>query len=403
MKDQAEARPLSLWILGLTSFASLAAMRACDAILPLLASDFSSTTGAAAQTISAFAVGYGALQLFYGPMGDRLGRARVMWWATLACAAANLGLAMADTLQVAVAWRLLAGAASGGIVPLSIALIGDQFTYHRRQEMLSRLMIATILGMISGQWVGALIAERAGWRVTFVVAAALFLLTACLLLPASRREVQGRLALANAGPMPWRATFADPIVQVFRQPWARWILATVMAEGALAYAAVSFVPSFLHREFGLSLAQAGAVAALYGVGGLAFALTARWLIPWLGERRLITVGGGLLGAGLALLTLTSTWRWAAPACLAAGAGFYMLHSTLQTHATQMAAEVRGTAISCFVFSLFLGQSLGVSLAAVAVDHASPRWAFGIGAFALPALAIVFAFRLARRQRPLTEP
>ena len=47
----------------------------------------------------------------------------------------------------------------------------------------------------------------------------------------------------------------------------------------------------------------------------------------------------------------------------------MLHNTLQTHATQMLPEARGTAVAGFSSALFLGQSAGVALAAPIVDRA----------------------------------
>ena len=44
--------------------------------------------------------------------------------------------------------------------------------------------------------------------------------------------------------------------------------------------------------------------------------------------------------------------------VALGAGVYMLHNTLQVHATQMAPEARGGALALFACSLFTGQSAG---------------------------------------------
>src|SRR5688572_9536313 len=81
-------RPLdsrTLWLLSLCAFASMACMRVCDAMLPSLVTEFSTTTGQAARAISGFTLAYGVLQLFYGPLGDRHGKVRVVGFATLAC------------------------------------------------------------------------------------------------------------------------------------------------------------------------------------------------------------------------------------------------------------------------------------------------------------------------------
>ena len=55
-----------------------------------------------------------------------------------------------------------------------------------------------------------------------------------------------------------------------------------------------------------------------------------------------------------------------PACALMGLGFYMMHNTLQTHATQMAPERRGAAVSSFAACFFLGQSAGVGVAGLLV-------------------------------------
>ena len=75
------------------------------------------------------------------------------------------------------------------------------------------------------------------------------------------------------------------------------------------------------------------------------------------------------------------------ACGLLGFGYYMLHNTLQTNATQMLPEARGTAVAGFSSALFLGQSAGVALAAPVVDRAGAVPVFVLTALLWPALAI----------------
>ena len=58
----------------------------------------------------------------------------------------------------------LSGAAGAGIVPLSMAWIGDTVPYERRQATLARFLTGTILGMSAGQLAGGLFADTVGWR-----------------------------------------------------------------------------------------------------------------------------------------------------------------------------------------------------------------------------------------------
>ena len=76
---------------------------------------------------------YGVLQMFFGPVGDRYGKYRVVSVATFACALGSAGAVMAQSLDMLVLCRALSGAAGAGIVPLSMAWIGDTVPYERRQ------------------------------------------------------------------------------------------------------------------------------------------------------------------------------------------------------------------------------------------------------------------------------
>ena len=46
----------------------------------------------------------------------------------------------------------------------------------------------------------------------------------------------------------------------------------------------------------------------------------------------------------------------------------MLHNTLQTNATQMTPEARGTAVAIFSSALYLGQTAGVAAGGVVFDR-----------------------------------
>ncbi|MDB6002351.1 MAG: arabinose transporter permease [Rhizobacter sp.] len=384
-----QARTLSL--LSVAAFASMASMRLCDSLLPALASSFAVTTGQAAQVISAFAVAYGLSQLFYGPMGDRYGKFRVVSLATLACTLGSVGAALSPTLGWLTLSRFLSGACAAGIIPLTMAWIGDNVPYERRQEVLAQLLGATVFGMIAGQWAGGLLADTLGWRFGFVMLALLFASISVLLAVRQRRNP----AAPDRAPP---ASMLTRTLTVLAVPWARRVLAVSFLEGALVYSAITFVVSHLHGRFGLSMTAAAAILALYGVGGLLYSRCARWLVPRIGESGLAATGGIGLAVAFGTLAWLPFWHAALPACVLAGFGFYALHNTLQTNATQMAPAARGTAVSLFACSLFLGQSFGVLGAAWIVDRFSAAAMFAVVALALLVLGSAFAAMLARRHR-----
>jgi predicted MFS family arabinose efflux permease len=85
--------------------------------------------------------------------------------------------------------------------------------------------------------------------------------------------------------------------------------------------------------------------------------------------------------------------------MTAGLGFYQMHNTLQTRATQMAPQARGTAVSMFAACFFLGQASGVALGAAVVDHFGPLWLFALSAAVLPTLGWGFQSLLRNEKNP----
>lgn len=375
-------------LLGACCFASMASLRACDTLLPVLAADFSVTVGQAARVIFAFAIAYGLFQLCFGPLGDRYGKLRIIAICALACVFGNGMAFVSPSLDWLVAARIVSGACAAGIFPLAMAWIGDNVPYGTRQAALARLVSAGVIGMLAGQWLSGLIAEHVGWRLTFLLIAFLFLVAGGMLIrllqTESPQEPSGR-----KGGLRFREIIAAPA--------SRWILSVVMLEGAFAFGALAFMPSLLQRHYGVSLSMAGGIAALYGLGGFFYTRLAVRLLSRLGESGLARLGGALLLVGMVSFAYSPVLAWTPVACLITGFGFYCLHNTLQTNATQMAPAARGAAMSLFACCLFIGQSLGVYGAAWVADHGSDRWIFlyaGVGLFAL-------AWLVARRGPPQT--
>ena len=379
-----------LRLLGLAGFASMASMRIGDPMLVVLGQEFQVSTGEASGVVSVFAVVYGLMQLFYGPLGERFGKLRVVSLAVTACALFSVITALSVNLPMLLVMRGLMGAAAAGIIPLSMAWVGDQVPYERRQETLAKLMSATVIGMMSGLWFGGFAADTLGWRSAFVLLAAMFALAAVLLWRARQKSP----APVSTQPPSLSASFRLT-GQLLGTSRVRLILTVTAAEGALVFGAMAFMPTHLHQQFGLSVVAAGSVMMLYGVGGLLYSQMARRWLAWLGERGLVRTGAALVAVGLVVLAWGSGVWLGMLACLMTGLGFYMLHNTLQVQATQMAPAARGSAVTLFACSLFFGQSTGVLIMAQSVDMGWLAYAFTAAAVGVVGLGAV-VYRLVGR-------
>lgn len=344
---------VTILLLSLAAFASSASLRVTDALLPRVASQFGVGLAAASAAVTAFSMAYGLMQVLFGPLGDRFGKLRVISAAAGAAAVASLACYAARGFEALLVARAAAGGFCACIIPLSMAWIGDVVPYPERQPVLARFLVGQITGVSAGAALGGFAAASSDWRWPFAVLGA-WLAAACVALAfAARRDPAPRAASSR---------FFRDLAGVLAARWARVVVATVFVEGMLVFGALAFVPTHLHFARGMKLSTAGLMLVAFGFGGVGFALVVRRAVRRLGETGLAGFGTLLLAFGLALLAL-APWAALAPfGCLLAGFGFYMLHNTLQTNATQMSPQRRGAGMALFASSYYLGQSVGVAVA-----------------------------------------
>ena len=178
---QSAANRRSILLLSFATFSSMAAQRICDAMLPELSRVFSVNLGQAAQVVSVFAMVYGAAQLLYGPMGDRLGKFRIVTFATLSCSVGSAVAAFASSLEMLVMARVMVALGAAAIIPLTMAWLGDITPHDQLQETLARVGLGSTLGIVGGQLLGGLLTDVLGWRWAFGFMAVLFTLVGTLL------------------------------------------------------------------------------------------------------------------------------------------------------------------------------------------------------------------------------
>ncbi|HQT81709.1 MAG: MFS transporter [Ferrovum sp. 37-45-19] len=383
-----------LW-LSVAAFSSAAANRICDPMLPSLVQHFQVSAKEASLVVSLFSVAYGFCQIIYGPLGDRVGKYRLIGIMTLLSTLGSLGAAMTGSMDGLYLFRLLAGATTAGIIPLSMAWIGDTIAYEDRQATLARFLAGQVLGVIGGQFIGGLFTDKLGYQYAFYFMALCYLLIGLgVYWESTRNTTTYHLRHQNA----IHGGIVKQSLMVLSTPWARVVLFIVFMEGVLVFGPLAFIPSYLHHTAGLSLTQGGLVMMSFGVGGFSYTFFARFFVALLGEVGLSVMGGGLLGLGWLLIAAMDGWLVVIPASYLLGMGYYMIHNTMQTNATQMTPQVRGTAVSLFASLFFLGQSLGVVLSAQWLSQWHEQGLFLLVAIALPVLGALFAYLIKQHQR-----
>src|SRR4029453_2038988 len=148
-----------LFVIAGISFASSLFVRMTDPIVPQIAADLAVDVQLAAMLGTAFALPWALMQPILGPVADLVGKTRVITICVAILGISALIGAFAPNFSVLLASRIVAGAAAGGVFPVSVALIGDLVPMQSRQVAIARLLIGSIGGMFVGATLSCVLAS----------------------------------------------------------------------------------------------------------------------------------------------------------------------------------------------------------------------------------------------------
>ena len=423
----------SLLVLGMAAFMVQADARVIDPLLHVISRDFHTTPPSAAIVISSYALPYGLFQLFYGPLGDRIGKLRVMAACLAFFACGTFACAFVPNLPVFAILRFLTGVVAAAVIPMSLSYMGDKFSYETRQIALARFMSALMMGQIMGSTLGGIFGQYLGWRNIFIVFGIGALGVSALLAREGRRfpeqrrtdrkfglpilavplggsvifvgmlgvlSVELSTALEGLGACLMIYALVTQYGGMLKRPTAPLVLGTVLLEGLFVFGGLAYLASSLTDRFGVNYASAGLMVAGFGIGGLVYSFSAKKLVHRIGELGILLLGGTLLGVAFVSIGLMPVWQWFIPLVVLLGMGYYTMHGTLQTRATELAPEARGTAVSLFAFFFFMGQATGPQLLGSIVKSNGYGPAFIVAGTGLFAVAVISRQMFAvARQKP----
>ena len=240
---------------------------------------------------------------------------------------------------------------------------------------------------------GGVLGDNFGWRYVFVLLAGLLCIATIGLFYELWRNP---ITHARNAPSQPAHGFVSDYTAVLRSPWARAMIALAFIESAAMFGAFTYVGADLHSRFGVSFTLVGLFVGTFAIGGLLYSLSVHVLVNRLGPAGLAAGGGAMLAIAYVTLAFEPQASIAPIAITSIGLGFYMLHNTLQTNATQMTPEARGTAVAIFSSALYLGQTAGVAIGGVMFDRFTAVPVFLTAAVILLAMGVWFSRQLKRR-------
>jgi MFS transporter, AAHS family, 4-hydroxybenzoate transporter len=279
-------------------------------VAPALLEQWHITRVALSPIFSSGLVGMLAGALVFGPLGDRLGRKRVLLLSTLWFGLGSLATARANSVESMLWLRLATGFGLGGAMPNATALTSEYMPRRLRATGVMLMFFGFSMGAAIGGFVAAGIINRYGWPAVFIVGGLLPCVTAVFLLglPESIRFLLWKSGPPKGGALEGSnaqqvakllhkiapgVTIAPgavftlgqqrpggerksgfPVSQLFTEGRARTtlLLWVVFFMSLLdLYFLNSWLPTVIH-DAGVALERAIAITAMFQVGGAAAAI-----------------------------------------------------------------------------------------------------------------------------------
>jgi predicted MFS family arabinose efflux permease len=358
-------------------------------VLVIVAADLGASLAQTTAIASAYFLAYGLSQPLWGLLSDSLGRIRLMQATLVAAAAAGILSAVTPGLAALVAARALTGAFFGAIIPTSLTYVGDTADEVHRQPALSDLMAAVALATALAMAAAGILAQLASWRLVFALPSVLAIGCAVALgrLPEPPRETRLRMATT--------------VRQTLSNRWVLVVVTLAFVEGAVVLGILTLLAPALQSR-GVNASSAGLAIAAYGVSVLLATRVVKVLSRRLPMAILMGVGGTAVVLAYTTLALQISIATVLTAALLLGVTWAFLHSSLQTWATSVLPQARGTVVSLFAALLFAGSSFAASAAAPLADHG--QWTLLFALTSAVALGMTIAAVLAylayrNRNRP----
>lgn len=350
-------------------------------ILPQLSETLHTGLGTIGLAVPAYLVPYGLMTLLWGPLSDRVGRRPIIVGSLVVFAGLTAATSLAGTAAVFIAMRVLTGAAASGVVPISLALIGDVFPFGQRGRALGWLFGGMAGGIAVGSTAGALAEPLIGWKGLFVVSAAGILtigLLAMLLLP----------VLRPAGDVPpWAAVVAGyrSLLETAR---GRRTYGYVLLNAVLHSGIYTWLGLYLVRRFALGPVGVGLALLGYGVPGFLFGPLIGRLADRFGRARIIPAG--VFVAALCALVLSTDVPFPVVAIAIAilSLGYDMTQPLLGGIVTDLPGTV-GQSVGLMAFVLFIGFGAGslIFQALLMAGFSLALGMFGMAALVAAAIAV----------------
>lgn len=249
-----------------------------------IATDLNTTESMVSLSLSSFFIGISAGQLLYGPLLDKFGRKKPLYFGLALYILASVGCLAVTEINQLIVLRFIQAIGSCATAVASIAMVRDLFSVKESPKVFASLMLVIALSPMLAPTAGGYLIAALGWKYVFLFLAFMavaILLAAFFKLPESFKPDPNY----SLKPKPILKNFAAVIVEPQFYTYA--LITSVTFAGLFAY--VSASPTVFMKIYGVSKTGYGWIFALLSVFFIGSSQINSLLIRWHSSKKIVTV------------------------------------------------------------------------------------------------------------------
>jgi predicted MFS family arabinose efflux permease len=386
---------VEIFLLGFLAFWANGDNYAAAPLLVKIASEYSVDLGTAALNVTAYMLFFGLFTIFFGPLGDRYGRARILKVAAFGSAILGMLTAFAWDLPSLIAFRALNGGLAAGIMPLAVAYAGESTAPEEKQNRIGQVMGMMFLGGALATVIGGAIAYFGSWKALYFVYGVAELTVA---IPVAFLLRDSGAGLSDGG------VFAS-FKELFSSKSLLKTIGLLFFVGFSTMGAFAYFGKYVQDGTSMNLMLVGCVLSAYGIGTMVGGRLAGRIRAALGDRFFFLAVGAGGGAALFIFGLIKPVPLVAvPALIIYGFAFICIQSSVISSAQELMPNRRGTVMSAASFTMVVSGALGtlVNGKILAISGFSALILIAGLAFLIAGILAASLIRASRRQLAIIE-
>ena len=367
----------TLLILGFMTFLANGDNFATATLISSISKDLGLSISAAAISVTSYMMAFGLFTILFGPLADRFGKVRIINIAAIGTAIFSMLGALAFNLPSLIFFRTMNGIFGAGIIPVTLALVGELYDEKHRQKALGKVLGITFLGGAMATAIGGTISYFGSWRLVYLIYGIGEFLLAIIIMKVLKKDqpVVKKLQIFSS----YKKAFEN---KSFIQITSVVFLSGFTVLGSFTYAGISIM-----EKTGYNIFIVGLVLSFFGIGTVVGGRFVQSLRKNLKKNFLIV--SGIIGfISLNIMALSSNIFIIGIGLFGFGLAYMLIHSTLVATAQEKLPKMKGTVMSLVSLNLFLGAAVGTQVNGYFMEIYSTSAIFSLVSFVMLGMGIL---------------